>query len=83
MVRLVKGAVIQPLSFLQQILHRLVDLRVLETVEVNLRCRQIGMAERFGDYRNIYPRTLQNGGERVTRNIGSHILDAYACSEFV
>ncbi len=43
---------------LQQILHRLVDLRVLERIKVYLRCGKIRVPKRFRNDRNVNPRSL-------------------------
>jgi len=52
-------------------LHRFVDLRVLERIQVDLSCGKVGMTEGFRDDRNVHSRTLEYGRIRVSRYVGS------------
>ncbi len=61
--RLRKGVCFNPstkfvLARSKQVLHRLVDLRIFKAIEVDLRCREVGVSQRFGDNRDVDPGAL-------------------------
>ena len=51
-------------------LHRLVDLRVFEGVEVDLSSLDIRMSERFGDQRNIHALAFEHRSVGMASYVG-------------